>query len=80
MSAIIVRAGAGDYQRDTGAAARPAAWLSGPSLVDGANMYACDPALACDSFRMNYDALKMPGLAFFSRANATGGYEIWTEI
>ena len=23
-------------------------------------MYACDPALACDSFRMNYDALKMP--------------------
>ena len=60
VPAIIVRAGAGDYQRDVGAAARPAAWLSGPSLVDGANMYACDPALACDSFRMNYDALKMP--------------------
>ena len=47
------------YQRDAGAAARPAAWLSGPSLIDGANMYACDPALACDQFRMNYDALKM---------------------
>ena len=56
----VMWGGAGDYQRDAGAAARPAAWLSGPSLIDGANMYACDPALACDQFRMNYDALKMP--------------------
>ena len=53
----VMWGGVGDYQPTAG---KPASWLSEPSLVDGLDMYACDPALACNAFRPNYDALKMP--------------------
>eukprot|EP01051_Picozoa_sp_SAG22_P015193 SAG22_NODE_1954_length_3263_cov_1.817952_1_plen_71_part_00 len=53
--------GVGDYQPRAG---NPAAWLRQPSLVDPLNMYACDPVLACNNFRPNYDALKMPVSSF----------------